>query len=49
MGDPKLCGYKFIYGENNSDETNKIQYLIMYEIVLCIRVDSYLSHMLYEW
>ena len=47
MGDPTKCVYQIIYNENNSDETNILQYFIIYELVLCIKLDSYVSHMVY--
>ena len=47
MGDPTTCVYQFIYDENESDDTKIIQYFIMYGLVLCIKVNSYVTHMFY--
>ena len=49
MGDPKTCVYQFIYDENDNDDTKIIQYFIMHGLGLCIKVDSYMSHILYAW
>ena len=48
MGDPTTCVYQFIYDKNDSDDTNIIQYCILNELGLCIKVDSYVAHMFYE-
>ena len=37
MGDPTTCLYKFIYDENDSVDTNMIQYFIMHLLVLRIK------------
>ena len=47
MGDPTKYFYQFIYDKNDSDDTKIIQYFIMYGLGLCIKVDSYASHMFY--
>ena len=49
MGDPTKYFYQFIYDENDIDDTKIIQYLIMNELGLCIKVDSYVAHILYAW
>ena len=49
VGDTTTCVYQFIYDENESDDTKIIQYFIMHGLVLCIKVDSYMSHMFYVW
>ena len=49
MGDPRTCIYQFIYDENDSYDTNIIQYFIMHGLVLCIKVDSYVAYMFYVW
>ena len=49
MSDTTACVYKFIYNEKDSVDTNIIQYFIMHGLVLCIKVDSYVAHMLYAW
>ena len=47
--DPKICGYQFIYDENDNDYTKIIKYFIMHLMVLCITLDGYVVHMFYEW
>ena len=47
MGDPTMCVYQFIYDENDSGDTNIIKYFNMCGLVLYIKVDNYVAHMLY--
>ena len=49
MGDPITCVYQFIYNENDSVDTKIILYFIMHGLGSCIKVDSYVAHMLYAW
>ena len=49
MGDTTTFVYQFIYNEKYSLDTEIIQYFIMHGKGLCIKVDSYVAHMLYEW
>ena len=49
MGDPTTCVYQFIYDENYNEETGIIKYFIMHGLGLCIKVYSYVAHMLYSW
>ena len=49
MGDPTKFVYQFIYDEKYSVDTDIIQYFIMHELGLCIKVSSYVSHMFYSW
>ena len=49
MGDTTTCVYQFIYYENDSFDTNIIQYFIIHGLVSCIKVDSYVAHMFYAW
>ena len=49
MGYPTTCVYQFIYDENDIVDTKIIQYFIMNGLVLCIKVDSCVEHMFYEW
>ena len=49
IGDPTKCVYQLIYDEKYSVDTNIIQYFIMHGLGLCIKVDSYVAHMFYEW
>ena len=49
MGDPTTCVYQFIYYENDNDYMKIIKYFIMHGLGLCIKVDSYVAHMFYEW
>ena len=41
------CDYQFIYNGKYSVETKIIQYFVMHGLGLCIKVDSYASHMFY--
>ena len=47
MCDSITCVYLFIFNENDSDDTNIIQYFIIHGLVLCIKVHSYVAHMFY--
>ena len=49
MGDPKKCVYQLIYDKNDSDDTNITQYFIMDGLGICIKVDSFVSHMFHAW
>ena len=49
MSDPRTCVYQFIYNENDSVDTKIVQYFIIYRLGLCIKIDSYASHLFYEW
>ena len=49
MGDPRTCVYQFIYDENDSDDTNIIQYFIMHGLGLWIKIDIYVAHIFYAW
>ena len=49
MGDLTTCVYPFIYNENDNDHTNILQYFIIHGLELCIKVDSYVTHMFYVW
>ena len=49
MGDLTTYVYQFIYDENESDDTKIIQYFIIYRLLLCIKINSYVAHMLYAW
>ena len=49
MGDPTTCFYQFIYDEKESVDTQIIQYFIMNGLVLCIKLNIYISCMLYAW
>ena len=44
MGDPITYVYKFVYDEKDMDEKQITKYLIIHELVLCIKVDSYAAH-----
>ena len=43
------CVYQFIFDENASNDTNTIQYFIMLGLVLYIKLNSFVAHMLYAW
>ena len=47
--DPTTCVYQFIFHQVNSNETNMIQYFIMHGLGLCIKLNSFVSHMFYAW
>ena len=47
MCDTTTCAYKIINYEKDSVETEIIQYFIMHGLVLCIKVNIYVAHMLY--
>ena len=49
MGDPAKCVYQVIYYEKDSVDTEIIKYFIMHGLGLCIRVNSYVTHMFYAW
>ena len=49
MGDPTTCVYQLIYYEKDNNDTQMTQYFIMHGLGLCIKVDSYASHMFYAW
>ena len=49
MGDPTTCVYQFIYDEKYKNDTHITRYFIMHGLGLCIKVDSYVDHMFYEW
>ena len=41
--------YKYIYDEKESNETQIIKYFILCRLGLCIKLNTFLSHMFYEW
>ena len=45
----KTCVYQLIVYENDSNDTNIIQYFIMHGLGLCIRLDNFVAHMFYAW
>ena len=47
--DPTTCVYQFIFHEDDSNETNMIPYFIMHGLVLCIKLNSFVSYMFYAW
>ena len=47
LGDPTTCVYQLIYDENYSSDTTIIQYFILNKLRLCIKFNSFVSHMLY--
>ena len=49
MVDPTTCVYSFIYVEKDKNDTHITQYFIIYGLVLCIKVDSYMAHIFYSW
>ena len=49
LGDPTTCVYKLVYDENYSNDINVLQYFNMHGLVLYIKIDSFVAHMLYAW
>ena len=49
MDDPTTCVYQLILDGNDSNDTKIIQYFIMHGLGLCIKLDSFVSHMFYPW
>ena len=49
LGDTTTFFNHFIYDEHDNGDTKTIQYFIMHGMGLCIKVDSYVVHMLHEW
>ena len=49
MDDPTICVYQFICDQNDSNDTNIIQYLILHGQGLCIKLNSLMAHMFYAW
>ena len=39
------CVFQLIYDENHKNETKILQNIIIHGLVLCIKVDSYVTHM----
>ena len=49
MGDLTKCVYQFLYNEKDSVYTEIIQYFIIHGLGLCIKLISYVAHVLYTW
>ena len=49
LGDPSTCVYPFILYENDSNDTNIIQYFIMHGLLLCTKLNNFGAHMFYAW
>ena len=49
MGNPTTCVYLFFNNKNYNDDTKIRQYFIMHGMVLCIKVDIYMSHIIYAY
>ena len=49
MGDTKTCVYQNILDLNESNDTNIIPYFIMHGLVLCIKLNNFVSHKVYAW
>ena len=47
--DPTTYVYQFIFDENDINNTKIIEYFIMYRLGLCIKLNSFVSHMFYVW
>ena len=49
LGDPTSCVYQLITDESDSNEAKIIQYFTMHGLQLCIKLDSFVSHMFFAW
>ena len=49
IDDPTTCVYHFIYDEKDKNDSQITQYYIMHGLGLCIKVDSYASHLFYAF
>ena len=49
LGDTTTFVYQFNFDENDSNDTEIIQYFIIHRLGLCIKLDSYMGHMFYAW
>ena len=49
LGDPTTCVYQFIFNENDSNNTNILQYFIMHRLGLCIKLDDLVAHIVYAY
>ena len=49
LGDPTTCIYQFIFDENENNDTKIKQYFIKHGMGLCIKLNSFVAHMLYVW
>ena len=49
LNDPTTCVYQLILDGNDSNDTKIIQYFIMHGLGLCIKFNSFVSHMFYAW
>ena len=49
LGDPTTCVYQFKFDKEDSDDTHILKYFIMHGLGLCIKSNSYVAHMFYEW
>ena len=49
MGDRTTFFYQFTYDWNDNDDMKIRQRFVMHGLGLCIKVDSYVAHMLNEW
>ena len=45
--DPKPYVYRFIFDQYDSNDTKILQYFVMNGLGLCIKLNSYVSHMFY--
>ena len=43
------CVYQLIFHENDCNETKILQYFIMYELGLYIKLKCFVAHMFYAW
>ena len=49
-GDPTTCVHRLIFNENDSNYRKQIiQYFIMRGLGLCIKLNTFVAHLLYAW
>ena len=49
LDDHTTCSYQFIFDNEDSDATHIIQYFAICGLELCIKLESYVEHMFYEY
>ena len=49
LGYPTTRFYQFVFDKYDSNDKNIEQYFVMYGLVLCIKLNIYVTHMFYVW
>ena len=49
FGDTTTYVYQFIFDKDDNNDKNIIKYFVMHGLGLCIRLNTYVAHMFYEW